>query len=114
MSVLERIPCCPHGSKDKISVDLVRSLERLETRLGHELRYTSGYRCADCNRKVGGVEHSAHLRGCGVDVSCLSGFERMLLVDNATLLGFRRIGVGKTIVHLDIDLQNPQDVLWVY
>lgn len=114
MFVLERIPACPHGSREKISVDLVRSLERLEIRIGHELSYTSGYRCEDCNRKAGGVEHSAHLRGCGVDVSCLSGFERMWIVTSALEVGFRRVGVGKTIVHLDIDLQNPQDVMWVY
>lgn len=114
MNIRDRIPVCPHAPRADISTDLIASLERLEKFLGHELKYTSGFRCEGCNRKVGGVEHSAHTRGTAVDVSCLIGSERMLLVTAVLSLGYRRVGIGKTFVHLDVDLTLPQHVLWLY
>ena len=114
MTLKDRIPVCPHGKPEDISFDLVAALQRLELHVGHELSYNSGFRCPDCNAKAGGSVHSAHLRGLAVDVSCVQSKERFEILENAIILGWRRIGIGKTFVHLDVDSSLPQEVCWTY
>lgn len=97
-----------------MSPDLISSLERLELHLGRELVYNSGYRCPACNKNAGGSSNSAHLRGLAVDIRCVSSADLFELVENAIILGWRRIGIGKSFVHFDVDLTLPQDVIWLY
>ena len=28
--------------------------------------------------------------------------------------GFKRIGIGSTFIHVDLDLDKPQNVFWLY
>ena len=114
MRVIDRIPVCPHGGKEYISQDLVNSLERLESVLGHELTFSSGYRCEACNAAAGGVKNSAHMRGLAVDISASSSADRYHLIYSAIRQGFARIGIGRNFVHLDIDFSLPMHVLWLY
>jgi len=114
LTLRDRIPVCPHGDKDSISDDLIHALDRLEREVGFDLTFNSGYRCPKCNTRVGGVRNSAHLRGLAVDISCSFSILRFNLLKAALDLGFRRIGIGKTIIHLDVDVSLPQDVIWTY
>jgi zinc D-Ala-D-Ala carboxypeptidase len=114
VNIRHRIPYCPHGSILNISADLVKKLEELETRLQLQLHYNSGYRCPDCNREAAGVPDSAHMKGYAVDISCPGGSLRYKIIKTAITLDFRRIGVGKNFIHLDIDEELPQRVVWVY
>jgi uncharacterized protein YcbK (DUF882 family) len=43
--------------------ELVRKLEGLRYAVGAPVNVTSGYRCANCNKAVGGAENSYHLFG---------------------------------------------------
>ena len=113
-TLIDRIPVCPHGDKNSISPDLVSALDCLERTLTFELSYNSGFRCPECNKVAGGVSNSAHLRGLAVDVKCITSLRRMLVAKAALSLSFRRVGIGKTIIHLDVDTSLPQDVIWVY
>lgn len=113
-SMKDRIPVCPHGSSEDIDRDLILALERLERESGLTLKFSSGLRCDDCNAAAGGVKNSAHLRGLAVDTLAGGSVSRFRIISAAVRLGFRRIGIGKTFVHLDIDLNLPQDVLWLY
>lgn len=114
VSVLERVPVCAHESRLNISKDLVLFLERLEREVGFELKFSSGVRCEECNRRVGGVHGSSHIMGRAVDVACIGGFARLIIVGAALRCGARRVGVGASFVHLDVDADQVQDVLWVY
>ena len=110
----DRIPVCRHGSIESIDPVLVTSLEELEHNLGDELTFSSGYRCKVCNAAAGGVKNSAHIRGKAVDILVDNSGERFWLVYNAVKLGFKRIGVGRNFVHLDVDYDLPNHVLWLY
>lgn len=112
--ILNRIPCCPHGDKSRISPDLVNVLNKIEISLDLELHYNSGYRCTDCNKAAGGVPDSAHLRGEAVDIFCPVGSLRFKILGEAIRHDIRRIGIGKTFIHLDVDDTLPQRVVWVY
>ncbi len=113
-SLIDRIPVCPHSSKSDIDLELCVVLGKIEAEIGEELDYTSGYRCPECNLKAGGVKNSAHLRGLAVDIRCHDSLLRCKIENAAVKIGITRRGIGKNIIHLDIDSSLPQGVLWLY
>jgi len=113
-TLADRIPVCPHGTRDKTSGELILQLTNMEIALGRTLIYNSGFRCGECNKKAGGVKNSAHMRGKAADVSCKTSGERFVLVKAALEQGVKRIGIGKGIIHLDVDGSLPQRVTWLY
>lgn len=104
-------PCCSHS---KMDADFMEKLNKLRESCGFPLMINSGYRCPNHNEKIGSKVNSAHVQGRAADVSCTDGWRRFMIVKNAFELGFKRIGVGKSFVHLDTSEDLPQDVLWVY
>lgn len=112
--IRSRIPICPHGTVEKIDPLFLVALEKLEERCDQTLEYTSGFRCKECNLRAGGVKNSAHLRGKAVDIRADTSSERFQILRHAFSMNFRRIGVGRTIIHIDMDCDLPQDVVWIY
>ena len=51
-----------------ISSVLLTGLERLRLRIGRPINISSGYRCPDHNRAVGGVWNSQHVKGTAADI----------------------------------------------
>jgi len=113
-SMKDRIPVCPHGSRDAVDISLFIALGWLERDFGIDLEFSSGYRCKACNAAAGGVKNSAHLRGMAVDILIDNSAERWQLLSAAVKRGFRRIGIGRGFIHLDLDLTLPQDIVWLY
>jgi uncharacterized protein YcbK (DUF882 family) len=105
---------------DGISLDLVERLQQLRDYILHNhykelpLTIRSGCRCLAHNKSVGGVKHSAHLTGEAVDIKCYASHERALILTAAIKMGFHRIGLGRTFIHLDISETLPGWVAWYY
>lgn len=97
-----------------LSRELVDKLDMARGIAGIPFVINSGYRTVEKNEDVGGVEGSSHIKGLAVDIKCSDSIARMKIVSSALQAGFRRIGIGKTFVHLDIDTTKPQDVIWNY
>jgi len=74
---------------------------------------TSGVRSIFSNREVGGVEDSSHLKGLACDIECENSTQRFYIINGALKAGFRRIGIGKGHIHLDIDTAKPQYLLFL-
>jgi len=110
----QRIPVCEHGDENSVSDDLIFALARLERDLGLELAFTSGFRCPACNERAGGTPGSAHTRGLAVDISVCDSAHRFKLIDGALRINLKRIGIAKTYIHIDLDKNLPQSVLWLY
>lgn len=76
---------------------------------------TSGFRCEDYNKKIGGAEKSAHTSGRAVDIAVL-GHEAWLIATQAPKFGFTGIGVSQKgasrFIHLDDD--HIIGTLWSY
>lgn len=106
------------GSGRCMDKRLIYMLQQLEARTGYPIfRWiNSGARSPVHNRKVGGVSNSSHnIPRCkAVDIKTPSKQIRNLLVTTARDIGFKRIGVGKTFVHLDTDNEKAQYVAWGY
>ena len=59
----------PEGARRNIAVLVDRVLDPLREAWGKPLTVTSGYRCQELNRIVGGAKTSHHLRGMAADIS---------------------------------------------
>lgn len=59
----------PEEARRNIAVLVDRVLDPLREAWGKPLTVTSGYRCPELNRIVGGAKTSHHLRGMAADIS---------------------------------------------
>jgi len=106
------------GSGRCIDQELLHKLILLQKRTGYPVlkRINSAVRSASHNRKVGGVSNSSHLipKCQAVDIHTSTRSIRDRLVIEARNVGFKRIGVGRNFVHLDVDRFKSQYVAWGY
>lgn len=49
---------------------LAQNLEKVRALLGYPLSISSGFRCMELNRKLGGASKSAHMDGFAADFTC--------------------------------------------
>ena len=73
----------------------------------------SGYRSREHNKKVGGVSNSSHTLGNAADIACTDGVSRLKILEALFNVGFRRMGIAKTFIHVDNDETKP-DNIWLY
>lgn len=108
------IPHCPHRQPKDIDLSLIMACDKIEQSFGQPLVFTSGVRCKECNSTAGGATFSAHLLGQAADILMIGSTARMTFIKAALSCGFRRIGIGKDFVHVDVSKILPQDVIWTY
>ena len=100
---------------DRKFIEMLYQLARI-TKLPIFKMINSGARTAYWNTQVGGVSNSSHkVPTCkAADIKAPTTAIRNQLVIAAKLVGFKRIGVGRTFVHLDSDTSKKQNVAWGY
>ncbi|MGD0263553.1 MAG: D-Ala-D-Ala carboxypeptidase family metallohydrolase [Candidatus Methylomirabilota bacterium] len=108
---------------DAVDPELITRLEQLRAALGSPIVILSGCRCPAWNAKQGEAKpDSAHLTDpaqseiCqAADVQTPTGHDRFAVLAAAVSAGgFRRVGIGRTFIHMDIDHWKPQDDVWLY
>ena len=73
----------------------------------------SGCRCPTHNKAERGTDASDHLTGEGVDLKAIHSHTRYIILSTAFEYGITRIGARyKTFIHLGINKDNPQEVVW--
>jgi uncharacterized protein YcbK (DUF882 family) len=91
---------------------LATNLERARKTSG-PMTIVSGYRCAAHNNQVSGAPTSQHMRGLAADIACSSDSARFTLISSLLGAGFRRLGIGRNIIHADIGTTTGP-VIWTY
>jgi hypothetical protein len=106
---------------NQVSPRLIDRLQAMRDEVHRPVMIRSGCRCRPWNAHEGGKPDSAHLAIAeegelceAADLAAPDSATRYDLMVAAILAGFTRIGIGADFVHLDVDPQKPQEVLWLY
>ena len=102
------------GSGAKMHEEILHMLDAVRKEYGKPIKINSGYRTEARNKKIGGVPNSSHLKGLAVDISCKNSKDRFALVKLFLKVGFTRIGIASSFIHVDVDKTKSQDLIWVY
>lgn len=93
---------------NNIGRNVVEMLEAIREIIGEPIIVTSGCRCSEHNKKVGGSPLSYHLRGGAADITCESGAEKLFkavklawLDNKIPQLRFCYINEKENYLHLD-------------
>ena len=92
---------------------LVCKLQSIRDACRFPLIINSGFRCPKHNKKEGGESDSSHLIGLGADISITNDYARLAFLQSAIRNDIKRIGIGKTYIHVDVD-DAKSDASWVY
>ena len=105
---------CKHCSKNHMDPDFVRRLDIARGYAGVPFVITSGYRCPEHDKAVGGAGN--HPTGKAADIRCRSGVDRFRILEALYKMGFTRFGIGETFVHVDARDENgiPGICIWLY
>ena len=57
---------------------------------------------------------SSHIKGLAVDIKATASVTRFKIVQALIEVGFNRIGIADTFIHVDLDLDKTQNVIWTY
>ena len=99
---------------ENIDMNLVAILENIRNILRSPIIITSGCRCEKHNEKAGGKPDSSHLKGKAVDILVRDSAARFKYVIMALENGIKRIGIAKNFIHIDVDTEKTEEVLWLY
>jgi uncharacterized protein YcbK (DUF882 family) len=99
---------------DKMNEDFMLCLDHARELAGEPFRITSGYRCPTYNLSIGGVHNSAHTKGLAADIATGGSRSRFVILKALLTMGFTRIGIGQSFIHVDMDDSKPQLVAWDY
>jgi zinc D-Ala-D-Ala carboxypeptidase len=107
------------GSGEEMRTNFLKKLQEARTLAGIPFSINSGYRTKAYNdslirRGIKASPNSSHLKGLACDIACNSSTERALIMSSLIKVGFKRIGIGSTFIHVDLDLDKPQNVFWLY
>tara|TARA_Y100001938_G_scaffold144146_1_gene218238 strand:- start:155 stop:508 length:354 start_codon:yes stop_codon:yes gene_type:complete len=102
------------GSGEFMNQDFLDLLDKARERAGVPFRITSGYRSQQHNKDVGGVKNSSHRYGLAADISCVNSARRFLIIEALLYVGFTRIGIADTFIHVDLDTNKQTNLIWTY
>ena len=97
-----------------INDDSLARLDALREHCGVPLVLNSAYRSVEHEKSHGRSGLSAHTRGRAFDIRCHDSLLRWKIVVAALAVGFNRIGIGKTYVHVDDDPAMSSPRIWIY
>ena len=102
-----------------ISQELLTLLDKAREKANMPFLLSSGCRCEDHNEHEKGSKNSSHIttntkRGTAVDIAITSSHARFTILKALLDVGFNRVGIAKTFIHVDVDTTKAPAVSWVY
>lgn len=97
-----------------MNLDFLAKLDKAREEAGIPFKINSAFRTTEHNAEVGGKPNSSHLRGLAVDISVTDSRTRFIVLEALIKVGFNRIGVAKSFIHVDDDKEKSDRVVWVY
>jgi len=98
----------------KMDADFLAKLDEARELADIPFIINSAYRSVEQNKKVGGKPNSSHLKGLAVDIKIKDSRTRYIVLNALIRVGFNRIGVASTFIHVDDDKEKSENVIWTY
>jgi len=102
------------GSGELINDDFVLLLDKAREIAAIPFVINSGVRTESHNQKVGGVSDSSHIFGYAADIACKDSVVRWKILNALLEVGFNRVGIGNSFIHVDVDPKKSPNVIWTY
>lgn len=80
---------------------------------GRKFKINSAYRSLAWEKAQGRNGRSSHCKGIAVDIGVSNHQHRLYILVALLTVGFRRVGVAKTFIHVDDD-DSKVPSLWLY
>ena len=94
--------------------DFLTKLDEAREIAGIPFKINSAFRTKQKNIDVGGKPKSSHLKGLAVDISVRDSRSRFIVLNALLRVGFCRIGIADTFIHVDDDKEKDGFVIWTY
>ena len=107
------------GSGKNMSSEFLQLLDEARELAGIPFKINSGFRTKDYNQSLldrgyKASKTSSHMKGLAADISVTDTRSRWVVVNSLLLVGFTRIGIAGTFIHVDLDTEKSQEVIWTY
>ena len=106
--------CSPSCSLQDMKQHTMEKLDAARKMAGIPFVLNSAYRSPQWDKSKGRSGTGAHTTGCAVDIRCNTSANRLKIVQACLSVGFTRIGIGKTYIHVDDDPTKTPNVMWHY
>lgn len=106
--------CNPPCFITDMKPEFLELLDNVREKAGIPMVLNSAYRSKAYEFSKGRNGTSTHCKGTAVDVRANASANVFKIVKAALECGFRRIGIGNRFVHLDVDPDKVQDVIFDY
>ncbi len=106
--------------EENMSVHFLDKLDDARELAGIPFYINSAYRTKEDNERIYRElkkpvnTNSSHLKGLAVDIKATDSRTRFIILNALIRVGFTRIGIADTFIHVDLDKDKSQQVIWVY
>jgi uncharacterized protein YcbK (DUF882 family) len=97
----------------KMDKSFLEKLDRAREFAGFPFFINSAYRSPDHPESIKNPT-SSHIKGLAVDIRARDSRTRYLIIDALMHVGFNRIGIADTFIHVDDDKDKSSGVIWTY
>ena len=97
-----------------MDLDFLAKLDKAREYAGIPFVINSAYRSTEHNARIGGKPNSSHLRGLAVDIKAKDSRTRYNVLEALIHVGFNRIGIADSFIHVDDDKEKSSNVVWTY
>jgi len=99
--------------EDNMNKEFLFVLDEAREFAGIPFIINSAYRSPDHPLSIKNPS-SSHIKGLAVDIKATDSITRFKIVKALIEVGFTRIGIADTFIHVDLDLDKTQNVIWTY
>lgn len=110
ISLGSAIPKCDVSQMDAAFLDKLLLAQKA---YGRKFKINCAYRSLAWEKSKGRNGRSSHCKGVAVDIGVSNHQQRLYIVAALLIMGFRRIGIAKTFIHVDDD-ESKVPSMWLY
>ena len=96
-----------------MDLDFLAKLDKAREYAGIPFVINSAYRSPEHPESIKNPT-SSHIKGLAVDIKAKDSRTRYKVLEALIHVGFNRIGIADTFIHVDDDKQKSSNVIWTY